>query len=150
MSVYIIFKLGDIWVKDWSDDHVVSCPGYAGELSLFDLFLLQLTWDWTTRFFWVSEFCSCAGHFTAPFIESFRVRTSHLHLSSWDYWELCFCLYRTFPLSIQSSADHCRYTISNNDKMINFVNYCDTIITVILTVPAVLSIDFLFLSLTFT
>ena len=110
----LFYRLSDIWVKGWSEDHVVSWPGYEGKLSRFELFLLRLTWDWTTRFFWVSEFCSCAGHFTAPFNESFRVGTSHFHHSSRVYWELCFCLYRTMPLSLQSSADHCRYTIISN------------------------------------
>ena len=63
-----------------------------------------------------------AGHLAAPFIESTGFKTINFHHGSWDYWELCCCSDRIYPLSIQSRAvDHCRYVILNHDELINWV-----------------------------
>ena len=83
------------------------------------------TWNYTLGFIkFESEFCSWgAGHFAAPFFESFRFQTRHFRHTSRDYWELCCCYDRSSPLIFKSSAAHCkcRYIILNHVDLINLI-----------------------------
>ena len=112
----LFYKLSDIWVKDWSDDHVVSWPGDAGEFSSLNFSYFNLPRiEQLGSFEWVNSVAEVQVTLLLPLLrasESEQVTSTTVSGSTGNCVSVCIVLSHSAFSPVQPSVDISLYQIT--------------------------------------